>query len=69
MQWHPTILSRIAIVDQRVINAYGKGGTEEEYKDGDLVAMFPGCAKAGAQACETESQAFVQAWRRVFAGV
>ncbi|KAK4039122.1 galactosyl transferase GMA12/MNN10 family-domain-containing protein [Parachaetomium inaequale] len=67
VQWHPTILSRMAIIDQRVINAYGKGGKEEEYKDGDLVIRFPECTAAGAQSCETQSQVFVQAWRRVFA--
>jgi mannan polymerase II complex MNN11 subunit len=67
VQWHPTILSRMAIVDQRVMNAYSKGDGEAAYKDGDLVVRFPGCAEAGPQACETESQAFVQAWRRVIA--
>jgi mannan polymerase II complex MNN11 subunit len=67
VQWHPTVLSRLAIVDQRVINAYSKGTGEEAYKDGDLAVRFPECAEAGAQACETESQAFVQAWRRMVA--
>jgi mannan polymerase II complex MNN11 subunit len=56
----------MAIVDQRVLNAYAKGGKEEEYKDGDLVVRFPECTAAGAQSCETQSQVFVQAWRRVF---
>ena len=67
MQWHPTILSRMAIVDQRVLNSYAKGTKEEEYKDGDLVIRFPDCAAAGERACETQSLAFAQAWRRVFA--
>ncbi|KAK4122940.1 glycosyltransferase family 34 protein [Parathielavia appendiculata] len=67
VQWHPTILSRMAIVDQRLINAYNKGVRGEEYKDGDLIVRFPDCAAADAQACETESQSFVQASRRAFA--
>lgn len=67
VQWHPTILSKMAIVDQRLINAYSKDTKGEEYKDGDLAVRFPGCAEAGAQVCETESQAFVQAWQRVVA--
>ena len=67
MQWHPTILSRMAIVDQRVLNAYDKGTKEEEYKDSDLVIRFPECSMAGERACETQSLAFAQAWRRVFA--
>jgi mannan polymerase II complex MNN11 subunit len=57
----------MAIIDQRIINAYGKGVRGEEYKDGDLAVRFPDCAAAGAKACETESQPFVQAWRRLIA--
>lgn len=67
VQWHPTLLSRLAIVDQRVLNSYAKGPKEGEYKDGDLAVRFPDCAASGAKTCEIESQAFVQAWRRVFA--
>ncbi|KAK4102678.1 glycosyltransferase family 34 protein [Parathielavia hyrcaniae] len=67
VQWHPTILSRMAVIDQRIINAYNKGVRGEEYKDGDFVVRFPDCAAAGVQACEIESQSFVQAWRRAFA--
>jgi len=67
VQWHPTILSRMAIIDQRVINSYAKGGEEEEYKDGDLVIRFPDCAATEPEECETQSQVFVQAWKRVFA--
>ncbi|KAL2117139.1 hypothetical protein VTJ04DRAFT_9307 [Mycothermus thermophilus] len=65
VQWHATILSRVALVEQRVLNAYNKGANgAQEYKDGDLVVRFPGCEGA---ACETETRAFVQAWKRAFA--
>jgi len=56
----------MAIVDQRLLNSYSKGSRGEEYKDGDLVVRFPDCAGAGENACETQSQAFAQAWRRAF---
>ncbi|EAQ84001.1 hypothetical protein CHGG_10405 [Chaetomium globosum CBS 148.51] len=69
VQWHPTILSRMAIVDQRILNSYAKGDKDAEYKDGDLVIRFPECTSTGPQACETESQVFAQAWRRVFASI
>lgn len=69
VQWHPTILSRMAVIDQRVINSYAKGTTAEEYKDGDLVVGFPECVTVGPQECETRSQPFVQAWKRVFESV
>lgn len=61
----------MAIVDQRVLNSYAKGTKDEEYKDGDLVIRFPDCSAAEAagqeRACEIQSLAFAQAWRRVFA--
>ncbi|KAL2265708.1 hypothetical protein VTJ83DRAFT_6808 [Remersonia thermophila] len=63
LRWHSTILSRVAIVDQHVLNAYNKGAGGQEYKDGDLVVRFPSCS---GKACETETRAFVQAWRRAF---
>lgn len=66
VQWHPTILARMAIVDQRVLNAYSKGIKEVEYKEGDLTVRIPECPVAGEAACEAESKPFVQAWRRAF---
>ncbi|KAL2021540.1 hypothetical protein VTK56DRAFT_7039 [Thermocarpiscus australiensis] len=67
VQWHPTILARMAIVDQGIINAYSKGTKGAEYKNGDIVVRLVDCLAAGAQACETESQRFVQQWRTNFA--
>ncbi|KAL2126563.1 hypothetical protein VTI74DRAFT_668 [Chaetomium olivicolor] len=68
VQWHPTILAKMAIVDQRVMNAYSKGAKGTEYRDGDLVVRFPECKADGPEACAAESQAFVQQWRRLIAG-
>ncbi|KAM7208444.1 family 34 putative glycosyltransferase [Naviculisporaceae sp. PSN 640] len=66
VQWHPTILAKMAIVEQNILNAYSTGKQGEEYKDGDLVVRFPDCAAAGAQACETEAQKFTPRWRAAF---
>ncbi|KAL2143438.1 hypothetical protein VTI28DRAFT_10425 [Corynascus sepedonium] len=67
VQWHPTILSRLAIIDQRTINSYIKGAEGDEYQDGDFVIRFPDCALIGPQACESQSLVYLQAWRRAFA--
>lgn len=67
VQWHPTILARMAIVDQNVLNSYNTGERGAEYKNGDIAVRFPGCAKGGPQACEVEAQGYVQHWRKAFA--
>ncbi|KAH6621389.1 galactosyl transferase GMA12/MNN10 family-domain-containing protein [Chaetomium sp. MPI-SDFR-AT-0129] len=69
VQWHPTILSHMAVIDQRTINSYAKGTAAEEYKDGDLVVGFPECVTVGPQECETRAQPFAQAWKRMFESV
>ena len=66
MQWHPTVLAKMAIVDQSVLNAYSKGSKGAAYKEGDLVVRLADCAAAGAQACESEAQKYVQRWREAF---
>ncbi|KAF2741761.1 glycosyltransferase family 34 protein [Sporormia fimetaria CBS 119925] len=48
VQWHGTILAKLALVPQNQINAYVTGPANQEngqYRDGDLVANFPGCDK------------------------
>lgn len=67
MQWHPTILAKLAIVEQNVIDSYSKGANGVEYKDGDFAVRLAECAAAGPKACENESQRFVQQWRKAFA--
>lgn len=66
VQWHPTILAKMAIVDQSILNAYSTSKQGAEYKDGDLAVRFPDCASAGAQACETAAQKFTQKWQAAF---
>ncbi|KAJ4307185.1 putative alpha-1,6-mannosyltransferase mnn11 [Collariella sp. IMI 366227] len=65
IQWHPTILAKMAIVDQRVMNAYSKGDKGEEYREGDFVVRFSDCTADGPESCETVSQPFVQQWRKL----
>ncbi|KAL2257264.1 hypothetical protein VTK26DRAFT_413 [Humicola hyalothermophila] len=67
VQWHPTILAQMAIIDQSTINAYSKDTAGAAYKEGDLVVRLAGCAAAGKKACETEARPFVQKWRAAFA--
>ncbi|KAK9333295.1 galactosyl transferase GMA12/MNN10 family-domain-containing protein [Lipomyces starkeyi] len=42
-QWHPTVLSKMAIIPQRIFNAYPNGVGESMYQDGDFVASLSGC--------------------------
>ncbi|KAL1792408.1 hypothetical protein ACET3X_008915 [Alternaria dauci] len=60
VQWHGTILAKLAMVPQNLINAYATGPAAEkdgQYKDGDLVANFPGCDRDG-KTCAKEQEAF-----------
>ncbi|KAK9448547.1 galactosyl transferase GMA12/MNN10 family-domain-containing protein [Limtongia smithiae] len=42
-QWHPTVLSKLAVIPQRVFNAYPNGVGDASYQDGDFVASLAGC--------------------------
>ncbi|KAF2730492.1 alpha-1,6-mannosyltransferas-like protein subunit [Polyplosphaeria fusca] len=48
VQWHGTILAKLALVPQDLFNSYVTGPASPkngQYKDGDLIASFPGCDK------------------------
>jgi len=67
VQWHPTILSKMALIPQRKINAYSKApGTSAVYKDGDFVIHFNGCAATSYIDCEVEADPFSRQWRTIF---
>ena len=56
VQWHGTVLARMAIVPQRVMNAYTKGNNNQLYVDGDYVAHMHGCNVVGSgRSCDTEA--------------
>ncbi len=66
MQWHPTILSKLALLPQRMLNSYSKADGGEKYSHGDLAVRFDGCAKVGPLTCRAHAQEFDQEWREAF---
>jgi mannan polymerase II complex MNN11 subunit len=59
-RWHGTILAKLAIIPQNLLNAYASGPANPEdgqFKEGDLVANFPGCDKDGRD-CAKEQEIF-----------
>ena len=56
VQWHGTILLRLALVPQRIMNAYLKGEGDEVYNTGDFVASLHGCdGPDKGRSCEAEA--------------
>lgn len=67
VQWHPTILSKLAVVPQRTINSYSKAGKGEEYQTGDLAVRFPKCTKSHKNpTCEKDAEPFASVWRQAY---
>ncbi|KAF2202064.1 alpha-1,6-mannosyltransferas-like protein subunit [Delitschia confertaspora ATCC 74209] len=63
VQWHGTILAKLALVPQSLINSYAKGADPSQqghYKSGDLVASFPGCDKGGKRSCDEEMKPYFE---------
>ena len=61
-RWHGTILAKLALIPQNRLNAYVTGPANPkngQYKEGDLVANFPGCAKE-PQGCAVEQKPFLE---------
>ncbi|KKK22803.1 hypothetical protein AOCH_002202 [Aspergillus ochraceoroseus] len=67
-QWHPTVLARLALVPQRIINAFSKDSSgaavDGTYKDGDLVIRFFGCNTDPKRSCERELDAYYNVWAK-----
>ncbi|KAF8471984.1 galactosyl transferase [Kalaharituber pfeilii] len=58
VQWHPTILVKLALIPQKVINSYPTlPGQEGSYEEGDFVVHFQGCEASGRN-CEKEFERF-----------
>ncbi|KAL1589050.1 hypothetical protein WHR41_02190 [Cladosporium halotolerans] len=68
VQWHGTVLAKLALVPQRVLNSYtrdtGSSG-EGIYQEGDFVANFHGCARDAARNCEEEMKPLMSRWREL----
>ncbi|KAL9627813.1 MAG: hypothetical protein Q9204_006315 [Flavoplaca sp. TL-2023a] len=59
VQWHPTILTKMALIPQRLLNTYNidiasRGGGKAVYKEGDFVVRMVGCETDPARNCERE---------------
>ncbi|KAI9931327.1 hypothetical protein ASPWEDRAFT_166723 [Aspergillus wentii DTO 134E9] len=67
-QWHPTILARLALVPQRIINAYSRdspgAAVDGTYKDGDFVIRLLGCDSDPKRSCEKELEPYYNSWAR-----
>lgn len=62
VQWHPTILTKLALIPQRTLNTYNtniasRGGADALYQDGDFVVRLVGCDTDAARSCEGEFEA------------
>jgi mannan polymerase II complex MNN11 subunit len=66
VQWHPTILSKLALVPQRIMNAYDVGNETSAYRSGDFVIRFRDCELGGGYKCESEAAPFSKQWRTIF---
>lgn len=66
VQWHPTILSKLAIIPQHIINAYSNNDHGAQYKDGDIAVVFARCPDTGDKSCAKEAERFSQQWRTSF---
>lgn len=65
MQWHPTILSKIALVPQRTMASYVRENLGSGYQDGDFVALFAGCTPSGEYSCEVMASPFFKRWQEL----
>ena len=55
VQWHGTVLVKLAIIPQKIIGAYVNGGEKSAvYEDGDFVASFANCDRVMGRECEAE---------------
>ncbi|OLN92272.1 Alpha-1,2-galactosyltransferase [Colletotrichum chlorophyti] len=66
VQWHPTILSKLAIVPQNTFNSYNRYDKGEMYKEGEFVVRAAGCTKSGERACEDELKSYDSKWHAAF---
>lgn len=66
VQWHPTILSKLAIVPQRAINAYSTVEHGAQYKEGDIAIVFAQCSGSGTKSCANEADRYSHVWRSSF---
>jgi mannan polymerase II complex MNN11 subunit len=72
VQWHPTILAKLVLVPQRVMNSYNiyigdeKGNLREKkervWQEGDFLVRFLGCEILKERNCEDEMKPYYEKW-------
>ena len=66
MQWHPTILAKLALVPQRTMNSYSsqsKSAAEDgKYKEEDFIVHLAGCDTEPRRNCEKEMESYWKMW-------
>ncbi|EMF17136.1 glycosyltransferase family 34 protein [Sphaerulina musiva SO2202] len=69
VQWHGTILAKLGLVPQRVMNSYTKEAKEGReqglYQEGDLVANFHGCQRDHQRSCQEEMAPLISRQREL----
>ncbi|KAG5990159.1 hypothetical protein E4U43_004347 [Claviceps pusilla] len=66
VQWHPTILSKLALVPQRTLASYSQSYLGDKYQEGDFVVLFAGCTQRGQHSCQTESSHYWEKMKKAF---
>ncbi|KAI9792455.1 MAG: hypothetical protein M1816_002339 [Peltula sp. TS41687] len=70
VQWHPTILARLALIPQRIMNAYNTDDASDPthvgddclFNQGDFIIHFSGCGTGKVRRCEDELEPYYIAW-------
>ncbi|KAL9098991.1 MAG: hypothetical protein Q9163_005446 [Psora crenata] len=68
VQWHPTILTKLALVPQKILNSYNvdipsRGGKEAQYKKGDFLVRLVACELDESRDCEKEFDQYYEEWK------
>ena len=78
MQWHPTILAKLVLVPQRIMNSYNfdidstdskqqPGQTQISsslFHEGDLLVHFHECGTVPDRDCEKEMKSYYEIWQQ-----
>lgn len=73
VQWHPTILTKLALTEQRLLNSYSidiasRGGKNAMYQEDDFIVRLVGCELDSQRNCEKEMDPFYQQWKKAVTG-
>lgn len=79
VQWHPTILAKLVVVDQRRLSSYNfqypKGAVDPKtgvaavqdsmWQEGDLIVNLKGCDESDQRDCEKEMRGYFERWEKM----